>query len=207
MNLYVIRHGQSTMNIGKGGGADCELSEIGYWQAQQIPTYFKDIKVKVIFSSPLRRALLSALPLARACNLPVILVPEMSEMFLDQWTEYRDYNWLRCDQIESDYDNVRFIHTHDKSKQWWPVWPEDQRAVRARVRSFYDRHIAPELGTDENIVVVGHGQSTADLKQIANPGDMIPVYNAGIVKFTMRADGKCESAEVFTEHLGIHVAD
>ncbi|MMZ63896.1 hypothetical protein D1872_261840 [compost metagenome] len=76
-----------------------------------------------------------------------------------------------------------------------------------RVRSFYDAHIAPDLGTDEHIVVFGHGQSTADLKQIANPGDEIPVYNAGIVKFTMRADGKCESAEVFTEHLGIHVAD
>ncbi|MBA9083658.1 broad specificity phosphatase PhoE [Fontibacillus solani] len=207
MHLYVIRHGQSTKNIGKGGSADCDLSEIGYWQVEQIPSFFQNIKVKVIYCSPLRRALHSALPLARACNLPVTLVPEMSEMFLDQWTEYRDYDWQSCDQIESVYENARFIHTHHKSKQWWPVWPEDKRAVRVRVQSFYDAHIAPDLGTDEHIVVFGHGQSTADLKQIANPGDMIPVYNAGIVKFTMNADGKCESAEVFTEHLGIHVSD
>ncbi|MNZ79573.1 Histidine phosphatase superfamily [compost metagenome] len=195
------------MNIGKGGGADCELSEIGYWQTEQIPSFFLNIEVKAIYCSPLRRALLSALPLARACSLPVILVPEMSEMFLDQWTDYRDYDWQSCDQIESVYDNVRFIHTHDKSRQWWPVWPENPRDVRVRVRSFYDAHIAPNLGTDEHVVVFGHGQSTADLKQIANPGDTIPVYNAGIVRFTMNAKGECESAEVFTEHLGIHVSD
>lgn len=207
MYIYVIRHGQSTKNIGQGGGADCELSDIGYWQVEQIPSYFKDIKIKAIYCSPLRRALLSALPLARATNLPVILVPEMSEMFLDQWTDYRDYEWQSCDQIESVYDNVRFIHTHDKSQPWWPVWPEKQHDVRVRVQAFYDAHITPMMRTDEHIVVFGHGQSTADLKQIANPGDLIPVYNAGIVKFTMNANGKCESAEVYTEHLGAHVSD
>lgn len=207
MHLYVIRHGQSTMNIGKGGGADCELSAIGYWQAEQIPSFFRNIKVRVIYCSPLRRAILSALPLARFCNLPVILVPEMSEMFLEPWTYYRDYEWQSCAQIESGYQNVRFIHTHDESKRWWPVWPEVPSSVRVRVQSFYDAHIAPELGTDEHIVVFGHGQSTADLKQIANPGDLIPVYNAGIVQFVMNAAGKCESAVVHTEHLGVHVSD
>ncbi|MFC5702853.1 histidine phosphatase family protein [Cohnella faecalis] len=207
MHLYVIRHGQSTMNIGQGGGANCDLSEIGYWQAEQIPSFFQNIRIKAIYSSPLRRAIHSALPLSRFCGLPVILVPEMSEMFLEQWTDYRDYEWKSCSEIVSDYSDVRFLHTHDANKPWWPVWPEIPSGVRARVRSFYDAHIAPDLDTDEHIVVFGHGQSTADLKQIANPGDTIPVYNAGIVEFIMNSAGKCESAVVHTDHLGAHVSD
>jgi len=207
LHLYVIRHAQTTMNIGQGGGANCELSEIGYWQANQIPSFFRDINVKAIYCSPLKRAILTALPLSRFCNLPIVLVPEMSEMFVEQWTDYRDYAWQSCADLVSGYPNVRFLHTHDENKQWWPVWPEEPSDVRARVRSFYDAHIAPDLGTDEHIVVIGHGQSTADLKQIANPGDTIPVYNAGIVQFVMNAAGQCESAVVHTGHLGSHVSD
>lgn len=207
MHLYVIRHGQSTMNIGQGGGANCELSDIGRWQVEQIPSFFRNINIKAVYSSPLRRAIHSALPLARCCGLPVTLVPEMSEMFLEKWTDYRDYKWQSCGELESGYDNVSFIQTHDKDKSWWPVWPETPSSVRVRVRSFYDAHIVPELDTDSHIVVFGHGQSTADLKQIANPGDTIPVYNAGIVEFIMNSAGTCESANVHTDHLGAHVSD
>ncbi|ASA25887.1 histidine phosphatase family protein [Paenibacillus donghaensis] len=207
MHLYVIRHAQTTMNIGQGGGANCGLSDIGRWQAQQIPDFFQNIKIKTIYCSPLRRAIVSALPLAHFCNLPIILVPEMSEMFLEEWTEYRDYEWQSRIEIVSGYHNVRFIHTHDQNEQWWPVWPEKPSAVRVRVQSFYDDHLAPELSTENHFVVFGHGQSTADLKQIANPGDTIPVYNAGIVEFVMDSAGLCKSAVVHTEHLGIHVSD
>lgn len=207
MHLYVIRHAQSTMNIKQGGGANCELSPVGYWQAEQIPSFFSDIPIKAIYCSPLRRTILTALPLAQAHQLPIILVPEMSEMFLEEWTDYRDYDWQSCSEIESVYPGVKFIDTHDKSKQWWPVWPEDKRIVGARVQRFYDAHLAPEVGSDDHIVVFGHGQSTADLKRSANPGDKIPVYNAGVVEFVMNSEGKCLSAKVHTDHLGPHVSD
>lgn len=209
MHLYVIRHAQSTMNVGQGGGANCGLSELGHWQAEQVPSFFheNDIKIKAIYCSPLRRAILTAQPLVRFCKLPLILVPQMSEMFLDEWTEYRDYEWESCAEIESVYHGAGFIHTHNRHEPWWPVWPEQPSDVRARVRTFYDAHIVPSLGTDEHIVVFGHGQSTADLKQIANPGDTIPVYNAGVVDFLMNAAGTCDSAVVHTQHLGVHVFD
>ncbi len=207
MHLYVIRHSQSTMNVGQGGGANCRLSEIGSWQAEQIPQFFENIPIKSIFCSPLRRTILTASPLAKQKNMPIILVPQMSEIFNGDWEDYRDYPWESCEQIVSDFPNTKFLHSHDLTRSWWPVWPETHAQVRVRVQSFYDAEIAPYFGTDEHIVVFGHGQSTADLKQVANPGDTIPVYNAGIVEFVMDSEGKCLSADVHTGHLGPHVSD
>ncbi|MGZ7442403.1 histidine phosphatase family protein [Paenibacillus sp. TH7-28] len=207
MHLYVIRHSQSTMNVGKGGGANCGLSPIGEWQAEQVPRFFENIPVKAIFCSPLKRAILTAMPLARHKNMRIVLVPQMSEVFYGEWEDYRDYPWESCEKIVSDFPNTVFLHSHDSSRPWWPVWPETFTQVRARVQSFFDTELAPYLGTDEHIVVFGHGQSTADLKQIANPGDIIPVYNAGIVEFVLDNEGTCLSAEVHTGHLGPYVAD
>lgn len=207
MRLYVIRHGQSTMNINQGGGANCLLSDIGKWQAEQVVRFFKTIRVNIIYSSPLDRSIMTSTPLALDKKLPIVLVPEMSEMFHAEWSYYRDYPWDSCSQMLKRIPNSEWIASHDQSKPWWPKWPEDKNAVRERVKVFYDKHIAPLWGTNENIVVFGHGQSTADLKQLANPGDKIPVYNGGVVEFLLNADGHCEAAKVHTEHLGSYVSD
>ena len=207
MHLYVIRHAQSTMNIGQGGGANCRLSEVGEWQAQQLPSFFAEIPIRSIYCSPLQRAIQTASPLARIKQMPIILVPEMSEMFLDLWTDYRDYPWESCEQVVGQNPMTEFIHSHQLASPWWPTWPETKADVRKRVQPFFDAHIVPSLHTDDHIVVFGHGQSTADLKQIANPGDSIPVYNAGVVEFVLTADGQCRSAVVHTAHLGAHVSD
>jgi broad specificity phosphatase PhoE len=207
LHLYVIRHSQSTMNVGKGGGANCGLSDIGAWQAEQIPGFFDNIPIKAIFCSPLKRAVLTATPLANRKKMPIILVPQMSEIFHGDWTDYRDYPWEDCQKVTSDFPNTEFLHSHDQSQPWWPVWPETYGDVRARVQTFFDAEIAPYLGTDEHIVVFGHGQSTADLKQIAHPGCTIPVYNAGVVEYVLNEAGSCLSAKVHTDHLGPHVSD
>jgi len=195
------------MNIGQGGGANCGLSEVGRWQSEQIPSFFEHIPISTIYCSPLKRVILTATPLAQKKQLPIQLVPEMSEIFPREWLNYRDYPWESCEQIVSAFPITRFVQTHDVSRPWWPKWPEDKTIVRKRVQSFFDLHLAPRLGTDEHIVVFGHGQTTADLKQIANPGDTFPVYNAGVVHFVLNDLGQCESANVHTNHLGPHVSD
>ncbi|KWX75897.1 phosphoglycerate mutase [Paenibacillus riograndensis] len=207
MRLYVIRHGQTTMNVGQGGGANCLLTAIGKWQAEQIVQFFKNIHVDAIYTSPLDRSIMTSIPLASDKQLPLTLVPEMSEMFLTEWSYYRDYPWDSCRRLLERIPNSKWIASHDQAKPWWPAWPEDKGLVRKRVQVFYDKHIAPLWGTDANIVVFGHGQSTADLKQLANPGDTIPVYNGGVVEFLLNASGSCESAKVHTEHLGPYVSD
>ncbi len=195
------------MNIGQGGGPNCSLSETGQWQVEQIPAFFKEIPIKKIYCSPLRRTIMTALPLAESKQQRIVLIPEMSEIFNEEWKDYRDYDWEGCAHVTSSFPQADFIATQDLEKQWWPVWPENHAMVRARVQRFFDAELVPYLGTDDHIVVVGHGQSTADLKQIANPGDTIPVYNAGIVEFELDENGVCQSAKVHTEHLGAYVTE
>ncbi len=71
MELYIVRHGQSCMNIKDGYGVPCEeltrdqrenppLTALGIWQAEQLGKYYKDVKFDAVYASPLRRATMTA---------------------------------------------------------------------------------------------------------------------------------------------------
>lgn len=62
MNLYVVRHGQVPSNIEKiiAGCSDEELTEKGLEQARYIHDELKDIDFKVVYCSPVRRAVQTA---------------------------------------------------------------------------------------------------------------------------------------------------
>lgn len=205
MHLYVIRHAQSTMNLGQGGGPNCHLTELGQWQAQQLPLFFNDISLQAIFSSPLRRVIQTATPVAKAKRLDIVLIPELSEIFNEEWKDYRDYEWETCNQILEEFPHARFVEYQDIQRSWWPVWPENQPAVRKRVQAFMDDKLTAFYGTDAHIAVFGHGQTTADLKQIVNPGDIHPVYNAAVVHYELDSEGQCKEVSLHTGHLGQHV--
>lgn len=61
--IYIVRHGQTDWNVeGKyQGRIDIELNVNGINQAKQISEKLKDIKFDKIFSSPLKRALQTAI--------------------------------------------------------------------------------------------------------------------------------------------------
>ncbi|WP_106768951.1 histidine phosphatase family protein [Paenibacillus faecalis] len=205
MHLYVIRHAQSTMNIGQGGGPNCSLSEVGRWQAGQIPSFFMDIQLDMIFCSPLRRVIQTATPLAKAQGLNIVLIPEMSEIFNEEWKDYRDYDWEACEQIVGEFPHAQFVEYQDMQHKWWPTWPENHAIVRKRVQKFVNAKLTDYYGTDMNIAVFGHGQTIADMKQIVNPGDIHPVYNAAIVHYVLDSEGQCVNVSLHKDHLGRHV--
>ncbi len=205
MHLYVVRHAQSTMNIGQGGGPNCDLTELGGWQAQRLPTFFREIGLDAIYCSPLRRVIQTAAPLAKAKEMEIVLIPEMSEIFNEAWTDYRDYNWESCSQIEKEFPDARFAEHQNKRRRWWPSWPEHEADVRKRVQVFVNNQLAPLLGTEAHVAVFGHGQTTADLKRIIHPEDSYPAYNAAVAHYELDAAGICISAALHTGHLGRHV--
>jgi broad specificity phosphatase PhoE len=71
--FILFRHGQTKWNVGERfrGHADLALNENGLMQAQKIATRLKDEDISAIYSSPLRRALQTAQPLAIARRLSV----------------------------------------------------------------------------------------------------------------------------------------
>jgi len=68
MLLYCIRHGETTFNA-EGriqGQHDSQLSPLGRKQSEAIARALADVKIEVVFSSPLSRAFETAKPLAAA---------------------------------------------------------------------------------------------------------------------------------------------
>jgi 2,3-bisphosphoglycerate-dependent phosphoglycerate mutase len=73
MLLYLIRHGESIYNR-EGliqGQADIELSEFGIRQAEAIVQGMHLVELDAVFSSPLKRAYQTAVPLARSQRLEI----------------------------------------------------------------------------------------------------------------------------------------
>lgn len=62
MNLYIVRHGQTTTNIKNiiNGRRECGLTEEGIKQAKQVKKFLKGIDFAAVISSPLERAIKTA---------------------------------------------------------------------------------------------------------------------------------------------------
>lgn len=85
--LYLIRHGQTPWNVeGRYQGQfDPPLNELGQRQAEETANKLADINFAAIYSSDLKRAHLTALPLADKLNLPVQLDPRLREIHQGEW--------------------------------------------------------------------------------------------------------------------------
>lgn len=199
--MYIIRHAQSLGNLQQHRTPDDGLSPLGQQQAERIPAAFAGVPVSVIFCSPFKRVIETATPLARAKGLRLTLVPELSEIFDAE--ERRDHPWESTVQLETRYPHASFIYRHQPGNRWWPVWPEREEVeVRQRVRQFYESDIAPLLGTDTHVVVVGHGATTAQLKDLVDQGAGRRAHaNVVVHAYELDRDGKVASSRVMTEHL------
>lgn len=210
MKLYVIRHGESLGNIRQARTPNCGLSPLGAKQAELVADFFMDIPIKVIYSSPLSRAIQTALPLAKSINQPIVLAPDMAEIFKHTWTEdERNYAWESCRQIETAYPEARFIEGFDRNSQWWPVWPELQNDVERRVGRFLKSVLSCYYGTDANVVVFGHGASTSRLRMQVCPEAVSPKLestNAVIFEYELNKAGNCLNYQVHSKFLEDHLS-
>lgn len=79
MLCYAIRHAESVVNAGIGTGVDAGLSPLGMRQAESVARRLRDAGLVAVYSSPYRRALQTAEPLARALGLPIRVRFELCE--------------------------------------------------------------------------------------------------------------------------------
>ena len=82
MRLILVRHGETDTNKARLalGRADVELNEHGRWQAQRLALSLKDEAIGAIYSSPLKRALATAEPIASSHGLQVQVDEGLIEM-------------------------------------------------------------------------------------------------------------------------------
>jgi broad specificity phosphatase PhoE len=78
--VYLLRHAETANPaVFHGAESDVGLSDTGRRQAQALARYFGERRPDVIISSAMRRARDTALPIATACGLTLIVKPDLHE--------------------------------------------------------------------------------------------------------------------------------
>jgi 2,3-bisphosphoglycerate-dependent phosphoglycerate mutase len=83
--LWLIRHGESTWNtlgLAQGHSDQAELTSRGQRQAAKVAERFRGLAVRAVYASDLRRAQQTAVPLAAAVGIPVVLDARLRERSL-----------------------------------------------------------------------------------------------------------------------------
>ena len=83
IRLILVRHGETAWNRERriqGGSSDVELNELGRKQVEMLALALKEAKIDAIYSSPLKRALDTAIAIASYHRLAVQIEPDLREM-------------------------------------------------------------------------------------------------------------------------------
>ncbi len=63
MKLYIVRHGQTEANVNRlfNGRNQKDLTDFGIEQAERLASQLKNLKIDLIFCSPLKRTIHTAI--------------------------------------------------------------------------------------------------------------------------------------------------
>lgn len=147
-DIHLVRHGQSTWNAVRriqGQTAHVPLTALGEQQARRAASQLADCGARAVFSSDLRRALQTALPIAERLGVAVTQEPDLRERSLGELEgRSSDQVWsATCD----GWGDAR----------WRPPGGESIRDMCTRVARFLDRLRTSPDGAPA--VVVTHGDT------------------------------------------------
>jgi broad specificity phosphatase PhoE len=91
VRLFLVRHAEALANpdLRYLGSRDDPLTERGQWQVTQLTQAFAAFRLAAVYTSPLTRALETAIPLAHAHDLSPILDPRLVEAAMGTWEGLR----------------------------------------------------------------------------------------------------------------------
>lgn len=159
LRLHLLRHGQtagSRDNLFCGRGLDLELTADGVAMAHAFAEFYRDMRWRAIYASPMRRALATAEPSATAAGLPVRPLDGMAEIDYGRWDG----------RTAADVDR----EFHDDYVRWTadPAWNaptggETAVALARRVLGALETVVAEQGGgaegtrdVDGDVLVVSH---------------------------------------------------
>jgi broad specificity phosphatase PhoE len=186
--ILLLRHAESANPlIFHGAESDVGLSERGRRQAEAIALVLATEAPEVLISSAMRRARETALPIARACGLPVRIEPDLHERCVGALsgipTQLREGEWP---------DTLRRWMAGETA--FAPAGAESFDDIRRRVLPVWQR--VTSEGEGKTIVLVAHGvvckvllftllaeYSVADWHRVG------PIHNASINELVLEEDG------------------
>jgi probable phosphoglycerate mutase len=144
MQLLLVRHALPHRSE-PGQGSDPDLCDEGREQAARLPDALARYPITRVISSPQRRAINTAQPVAAARGLTV----EIEDRFAEYDRELPVYIPIEQIRAENPQEWARMAEGHLPSTV-------DEDAFRARVRAAVD-HVAATAEHQDTAVVVSHG--------------------------------------------------
>ncbi len=192
MQLLLVRHALP-LRSDHGEGSDPDLSEAGLAQIARLPEALIRFPISRVVSSPQRRAIQTAEPVAA--------VRELSVEIDDRFAEYdRDLPaYIPVEQIREEFPEewARMAQGHLPSAV-------DEDAFRARVRAAVDDVVAA-AGPDDTVAAFSHGGViNVVLHEILGTSRLLsfPVDYASVTRLLFSRTGEATVASVNgTEHV------
>lgn len=154
MDLYFARHGESVANLTRefsNSGSKHPLTPRGIEQARLLADHLASRRIARIYSSPLLRAVQTADVLSQTLQAQVEVTEALREWstgMLEGTSDER--GWALHRQVQEDW----FVHGKLESKI---PGGESFVEIRERFVPFIDALVSHGQGTDERLVLVGHG--------------------------------------------------
>lgn len=150
MKLYLVRHGETQLNLDRVyyGWTDCPLNETGMKQGESLAEYFKTIQIDKIITSDLLRATTTAEMIKGNRNIPLEKRVAFRELHFGEWEE-KDFHFVKTNYPEG-------------YQAWAKDWKEFQIPKGESFRDFYERvsmglkEILETENEDSNILLVSH---------------------------------------------------
>ena len=150
--LYLIRHGQTDNNLlcrFNGCASDQLLNEVGMEMAKGLTEAFADVKLDAIYSSPLKRAYMTAEGVRGDRDLKIVTDPDLMEMDFGRWDGMTWSDILRISSVEQK----RWLH--DIAHFRAPGATEGGREAAARMLRALLRIVREHRG--QTVAVASHG--------------------------------------------------
>ncbi|MDB5033222.1 MAG: phosphoglycerate mutase [Chlorobi bacterium] len=158
-NLILLRHGQSQWNLENRftGWEDVPLSEAGREEARRAGEKLRGVRIDVVYTSELRRAIDTATIALEAAGHPEMAL--IKNMALNE-RHYGDLQGLNKAETALKYGDEQ-VHIWRRSFNIAPPGEkgESLEMTIKRVMPYFTGHIVADLRAGKNVMVVAHGNS------------------------------------------------
>ena len=147
--LLLVRHGITEYNSTRrfAGYTDVELSDEGYRQVEKLHDYLTNEKIDAVYSSDLKRALVTAEVISAGRNLDIVPCPELREV------NYGEVEGLTFQEIGQQYPEVAKLVVNFNLSLAFPGGESFEEFIERTVK-FMDRLDKHEQ--TETILIVSH---------------------------------------------------
>lgn len=148
--ILLARHGATELNSARMfvGQRDAELSVLGQSQVKKLSERLAAEKLDVIYSSDLKRAMVTAQTIAAKHKMEIIKCPELREV------NYGKFEGLTFEQITQLYPELAGLFSNWDLKLKFPDG-ESVEELKQRVNKFLKR--LKDLDQEQTILIVAHG--------------------------------------------------